>query len=267
VTGGCGNLAAASGTMSTDTFCDTGGFFQTVSGGLRNKASGTAASVTGGSSNTASAIVASVSGGSSNAAAERGAAVSGGNSNTAAGGYASITGGCGNTAAVGGAPSTNAYCQSDGFFQSITGGLGNLSAGRATSISGGSANTAAGQVSSIGGARAQTAIADYEVRGDGTPGYEIVSATTTIRDSGLEMSKSVSCPAGKRAVGGGFASSSKWVLSNGTSSTPAPEPAHVSEESVTENGFSARGKFDHAPNDYDIHILEVHAVCVRQIAP
>jgi hypothetical protein len=64
-------------------------FFASVSGGVRNFASGTDASVSGGFENNASGVVASVSGGFTNTASGFFPSVSGGGDNTASGQYGS----------------------------------------------------------------------------------------------------------------------------------------------------------------------------------
>jgi hypothetical protein len=214
----------------------------TVIGGESNQAQGSRAVVGGGSNNSASGQTSVVNGGSLNIANAESSAVSGGRYNVASGDWSSVSGGGGifqgdgnraesrfssisagrsnragefanpfetEGASVAGGRSNVATGQ----YSNISGGQGNFSTGHQSAISGGANNQAAGLFSTITGGNGNSSSGDWlanpgsdlESRADvletGVQGYERV---ITLGESCLDAFElvSVSCPAGKKAVGG-----------------------------------------------------------------
>ena len=98
VTGGQCNAAGETGLPGGCIFSNGTSDAASVSGGLRNTASGKFSTVSAGNANTASGLASSVSGGGGNTASEQGSSVSGGNGNAASGFKSSVSGGQGNAA-------------------------------------------------------------------------------------------------------------------------------------------------------------------------
>jgi hypothetical protein len=98
VTGGQCNAAGETGLPGGCIFSNGTSDAASVSGGLRNTASGKFSTVSAGNANTASGLASSVSGGGGNTASEQASSVSGGNGNAASGFKSSVSGGQGNAA-------------------------------------------------------------------------------------------------------------------------------------------------------------------------
>jgi len=98
VTGGECNAAGETSLPGGCIFSNGTSDAASVSGGLRNTASGKFSTVSAGNANTASGLASSVSGGGGNTASEQGSSVSGGNGNAASGFKSSVSGGQGNAA-------------------------------------------------------------------------------------------------------------------------------------------------------------------------
>jgi len=152
--GGAGNEAGTDGAVDD-------GSYTTVSGGLRNTATGGGSAVGGGANNDASGHMATVAGGRQNAASEPFAVAGGGLSNDAGGQYATVTGGTGNSALDQSATVVGGHVNSSRARQStIVGGRGNVASGHASTVAGGSDNTASGKRAVAAGGRENTAAGD-----------------------------------------------------------------------------------------------------------
>ncbi|MEO0111465.1 MAG: hypothetical protein ABIK77_03875, partial [candidate division WOR-3 bacterium] len=125
----------------------------TVSGGLRNTASGNWATVGGGSVNTASGEGATVGGGYNNTASRVSATVAGGSRNVASGDWATVGGGYGDTAR--------------GNYATVSGGNNNTASGNYTTVGGGWSNKASGNWATVGGGWSNTASGPYAMVGSG----------------------------------------------------------------------------------------------------
>jgi len=139
-----------------------GGAYDTVAGGVGNKATGNDSTVAGGRNNEASGRQSFVGGGGTNVASAPQSVVGGGQANTASGDLSVVAGGSGNQATgdstfIGGGDINGAY----GSRSVVVGGLNNGATGAFSTVAGGQVNGALGNNSAVGGGNANTASGDY----------------------------------------------------------------------------------------------------------
>jgi hypothetical protein len=158
-----GTVNSTTGDITGTVTCCNAGCFSTISGGLRNIATGTCSTVGGGNSNGACGVGSTVSGGYSNCASGCCSTVGGGYGNCATGYGSTIGGGggllygffnCGNTAS--------------GCYSTVGGGAGNTASQYSSTVGGGYKNCASGNCSTVGGGRNGTASATYSTVGGGS---------------------------------------------------------------------------------------------------
>ncbi len=189
VSGGCDGVAGTAGALTGA--CGTTGY-ESISGGVLDRAQGLFSSVSAGQQNQANGYSTAVSGGDHNTAGATGAgnfaSVTGGGGNVANGDESAITGGqynettdddsfiaagCDNLAGTGTAPTGNCVNSDSGLedgHDTILGGLTNATTALGSSVSGGENNKATGQASSILGGNGVTVSATDKTAPTGVVG-------------------------------------------------------------------------------------------------
>lgn len=175
LTGACGTTGYES--ISGGVLNRAQGLFSSVSAGQQNQANGYSTAVGGGDHNTAggggSGNFASVTGGGGNVASGDESAITGGQYNLTTDDNSFIAGGCDNLAGTGAAPTGDCVNSDSGLedgHDAILGGLTNATTALGSSVSGGENNKATGQASSILGGNGVTVSATDKTAPTGVVG-------------------------------------------------------------------------------------------------